>query len=307
MSNAAIGNICALLTAITWAGALVLFKQASRHYTPIGLNLFKNVVGIILLAATLLVMGERPGTFAQFDPTDVGILLLSGFIGIAVGDTLLFISLELVGVGLVAIVECLFSPFALLFAFLLIGETITGLEALGVVVILSGVLIATKHKPAEGRTRKQLVVGMIVGAVAICLTALGIVMAKPVLEDHDFPLIWAVAIRLFVGTVSLMILSLASPKRRLHWSGMLPSKGWWWCLPGSILGAYLANIFWIAGFKYTRASIAAVLNQTTVVFAIVLAAIFLKEAMSARKAVALTLAMIGVLLVTIGPTLISAD
>ena len=58
-------------------------------------------------------------------------------------------------------------------------------------------------------------------------------------------------------------------------------------------------ILWIAGFKYTYASIAAVLNQTSVIFAIILATVFLKESFSGRKYAAVVLAVMGVLLVSL--------
>ena len=51
-----LGQTCALLAAITWASALVLFKLSGERVAPIGLNLFKNTVALILLGATLLVL-----------------------------------------------------------------------------------------------------------------------------------------------------------------------------------------------------------------------------------------------------------
>jgi drug/metabolite transporter (DMT)-like permease len=44
--------------------------------------------------------------------------------------------------------------------------------------------------------------------------------------------------------------------------------------------------------------VAAALNQTSVIFAVVLAAIFLKERFGARQAVALALALCGVAVIT---------
>ena len=69
-------------------------------------------------------------------------------------------------------------------------------------------------------------------------------------------------------------------------------------MPASVLGAYLAMIFWIAGFKYTKASTAGILNQTSVVFALILATVILKEPFTRRKLASVILAMAGVLLIT---------
>ena len=58
-------------------------------------------------------------------------------------------------------------------------------------------------------------------------------------------------------------------------------------------------VFWLAGFKYADASVAAILNQTSVVFAILLATVFLHEELTRRKLAAVILALIGAVVVTV--------
>ncbi len=67
---------------------------------------------------------------------------------------------------------------------------------------------------------------------------------------------------------------------------------------GSILGTFLSVIFWLAGYKYTLAGRAAIYNQLSTIFIIIMAAIFLKEAMTRRKWLAITCALSGALLVS---------
>ena len=68
---------------------------------------------------------------------------------------------------------------------------------------------------------------------------------------------------------------------------------------GSILGTYLSVIFWLSGFKYTMASRAAVYNELSTIMIIVMAYIFLKEPMPKRKCLAVFIASIGALIVSI--------
>jgi drug/metabolite transporter (DMT)-like permease len=72
---------------------------------------------------------------------------------------------------------------------------------------------------------------------------------------------------------------------------------WKASLPASILGTYVSLWMWMAGFKYTYASVAALLNQTSVVFALIFAALILKESLGRRKLVAITLALGGAVVV----------
>jgi drug/metabolite transporter (DMT)-like permease len=66
---------------------------------------------------------------------------------------------------------------------------------------------------------------------------------------------------------------------------------------GSVLGAWLALIIWMAGFKYTEATTASILNQTSVIFIVVLAAIFLREPVSWKKIGGVLLGFAGIVVV----------
>ena len=67
----------------------------------------------------------------------------------------------------------------------------------------------------------------------------------------------------------------------------------------AIMGTYLSVIFWLAGYKYTLAGRAAIYNQLSTIFIIVLARIFLKESFTFKKIIGLIFAIIGAILVTI--------
>lgn len=295
MDRHLLGQTCALLAAINWAFALVLFKRTGETIPPIALNLFKNTIGLILFTLTLLVTGDSLATLREQPAADIAWLLFSGFLGIAVADTLLFYGLNLIGVGLTSIVDCLYSPFMVAFAWLLLGERLTPYHYVGGAFIVAGVFVSSRHAPPPDRTRTQLVAGMGLIAIAIASMAFGIIIVKPVLER--FPLVWATTLRLLAGTVPLAAFALISSNRKRHWSAFRPSPVWKLSLPASVLGTYLALLFWVAGFKYTHATVCAILNQTSVVFALILATLILKEPFTRRKLAAVTLATLGVGLV----------
>jgi drug/metabolite transporter (DMT)-like permease len=297
MSDSFFGAACALLAAVAWANAVIFFKRSGEKVAPLALNLFKNTVAITMLVATLAVMGEGFGEIAHFPAADFWILALSGFLGITLADTLFFYSLNLCGVGIKSIVDCLYSPFIILFSFILLAESLTLWQWAGALLVLYAVFISTKHPPPKDRTRRQLIAGITLGVIDMGLMGLGIVIAKPVVEE--FPVIWATLIRLAAGTAALFVIILFMPQRRSLLAAFRPSKDWKFTLPGSVLGAYMACILWIAGFKYTSASVASILNQTSTIFAIVLASLILKEAFTRRKALAAALALAGIALVSL--------
>jgi drug/metabolite transporter (DMT)-like permease len=313
--NHLLGQSASLLAALAWACALVLFKRSGERVSPIALNLFKNAIGIGLLAITLAALfaidmgrglpgGEyQPGLVFRLSPYEYAILAVSGIIGIALADTVFFYALNLIGVGLVSIVDCCYSPGVLLFAWLMLGETLSVYHYVGGALILTGILIASGHKPPPGRTRGQILLGMLLAMLAITSMGFGIVLAKPVLQQ--VPVIWATTVRLVAGTAALIAVVAFLPGGAEHWKVFKPARVWRMAIPAAFLGTYLSLIAWIAGFKYTYASVAAVLNQTSVIFALILATVFLKEPFGTWKFVAGELALTGVAVVTATDSLFS--
>jgi drug/metabolite transporter (DMT)-like permease len=125
--------------------------------------------------------------------------------------------------------------------------------------------------------------------------AFGIVLAKPVLERSD--IIWATTVRQLGSLAVLAPFALLMPGRRKRLNLFRPHAAWKFSLPGAILGSYLALILWIGGMKYTSASSAGILNQTSTIHTLVFASLFLKEPFTKRKGLAASLAMLGILLV----------
>ena len=52
-----IGEIMALGAAMCWATAVILFKKSGDTLAPLSLNLFKNLVAILLLTPTIPLVG----------------------------------------------------------------------------------------------------------------------------------------------------------------------------------------------------------------------------------------------------------
>jgi len=299
------GQCYALLTAIIWAFALVLFKLSGDSVRPLALNLYKNTIGLVLLFLTIVGLapwGQDGTAEALHQPFGEWVkLAVSGILGIAIADTLFFRALNIIGVGLVAVVDCVYSPMAILFAWLLLGEELNWVQYLGAGLVISGVFTATQHKLPPNRTRLQIVGGAILAMAAISLMAFAIVWVKPVLRH--FPLFWATSIRLGAGTFLLAVFGLIGRAWRRNWKIFRPSGVWRVALPGSILGAYFSIVLWVAGYKYTLAGLAALLNQTSIFFVSILAVVVLKEHFDFRKFAALLLGATGVVIVTFSTAL----
>ncbi len=287
------GEIFSLLTAVVWAWGVILFKKSGETVHPIALNLFKNILASVLILPTLYAFG---GTLAvPVSLHDCLLILLSGALGIGIADTLFFKSLNMLGAGLSAVIDCLYSPCVIGLSVLCLGERLTLFQGIGVVMIVSAVLTAASRKGTQ-ISRRNLRLGIFYGASAIAVMAAGIVIVKPLLDR--LPVLWISEVRLAGGLITLGIVLILHPGRRCVLSSLAPGKDWKYLLSGSFLGTYLAFVLWLAGMKFTQVSVAAALNQTSNIFIFVFAALFLHEAVSLQRIVGIFLGVAGTLLVT---------
>jgi drug/metabolite transporter (DMT)-like permease len=289
------GEILSILAALIWAFSVVLFRLSGKGLPPLSLNLFKNVIATVLLAATLLVTAHRALPAAPL--LDYALLAASGILGITLADTVFFKSLNLVGAGLSQVIGCCYSPLVVVMSALFLKERLSLGDLLGACLILSGVLLSSGHAPPPGVTKRDLRRGIWFGVLAFALMALGVVIAKPVLDRS--PVLWSSTVRMVAGVGALALIGVMSPGKRYMWTAFQPSRAWRYAIPGAVFGAYLAMIIWIAGIKYTLASTASILNQTSAVFVLPVAAVALKERITPLKLTAVALALAGVVVVTL--------
>jgi drug/metabolite transporter (DMT)-like permease len=289
-----LGETLALASAVVWAVAVILFRTSGKDVHPIGLNLFKNLFALLLLAAVMPAL-HKP-LFPDATLTQTGLLLLSGFLGIAVSDTLFFMSLNILGASLAAIVDCFYSPFVIILSYVFLSERLNGWQLSGVLLIITAVLtVARKSHGENGRiSRKDLVRGIILGILAMLFVAIGIVLVKPMLSGVE--IFWATGVRLIGGTLGVLAFLPFHPKRREVLRPLLDLSNWKTMIPASFLGSFLSLLFWMGGMKFAFASVAAILNQMSTIFIFILAVVFLKEKATLWKIVAVVLAFIGAFL-----------
>lgn len=288
-----VGEIYALLTAVFWALAVIFFRVSGAKASPMSLNLFKNTVGFLLLILTLFFIGSIPHTPTRVQ--DTIIFSLSGVLGVAIADNLFFQSLRILGASSTAILECLYSPSVVFFAFLLLGETMTGLQVMGGILIVSSFFLLMNQRERMRIPLPLLLKGLFLGALSMIFMALSIVAIKPLFPSYS--ILWITTVRMGSGVLAVILFSLLHRKRKEIWSIFQPQEVWKHLIPGSVLGSYLAILCWIGGFKYMQANLASLLNQLSTVLVVIMASLFLKEAFTRPKGIAVVLALIGSVMV----------
>jgi len=108
-----------------------------------------------------------------------------------------------------------------------------------------------------------------------------------------------VTVRFSIGAGFMLLWGLVGPARSEVLRVFVTKSMFKYTIPSAVLGPFLATLLWFVGYKYTLAGKAAIYNQLSTIFTLVLAAVFLKEPLTKRKLLAVVLAFTGALMVAL--------
>lgn len=293
-----LGELLSLMSAATWAVGVILYRQLGATLPPLPLSLLKNVLVLgMVIAAVPIIHGTA---LPSFTPSQILISLASGAIGIAVADTLYFRALNQLGAGRMGVLGNVYSPAVIVLGVVFLDERLGPLQMVGFTLVSLGVFLVAERRATDVGGGRELLRGLAIGFVAILLMAVAIVMVKRTLEAQ--PLLWVTALRMVGAVIGLLLVAwwfrgharMALPK--------LSSVPWGRLVIAAFVGQFLSMVLWMGGYKFTTASVAAILNESSSVFILLLAWAWLKEPLSRRAlvGVALTIAGVGCMLIPTG-------
>ena len=287
------GDIYAIITAVCWSSAVILFDISSKKFQPIEINAIKNFIGIIGFICTIILFNIPLPILSS---NDLLTLFTSGILGILIADVLFLESLRRIGSGMSAVISTVYTPIIFLLAFILYNETISSQTYFGGGLVVFGIVICVYDIP-EKANNKDMFLGFIFGVLAQIFTAYSVLIVKPIMQDNS--IVFVALYRFGTGLCATIVILLIKDGYESIVSKFKKGFQDRYILWGSFMGTYLSVIFWLAGYKYTLAGRAAIYNQLSTIFIILLARIFLKESLNFKKVIGLIIAIIGAILVTI--------
>lgn len=293
-----LGEFYSLACAVAWALAIIVFRKAGQGLSPQHLNLLKNSVMLAALTPTMWLLGS-PFTLPE---SAFIVSIISGFIGIAVGDGLYLRAVQMLGASRAGLAGMLYSPWVVLLSGIWLGESLASGQWAGLGLVLFGLLgvgLVQRHSIGAIEHGQFSWGGLLIAGAAMALMAAGVVLVKPALEQESFlTVVWY---RAMAGTLPLLFW-LERPGTQSHlrlWSAQawVGVERWGLLLVGCFLGTYVAMLLWLAGYRYTQASVAAVLNESAALWIMLFAWWFLGDTLNRRQLACAGLIAVGVLLV----------
>ncbi len=286
------GEFFALASALCWALAVILFRRSGDALPAFELNLFKNLVGFLLIVPTMMIVeGVR---VPDYSLEEAAIAVVSGFLGIAVADTWYLRALSLMGASRTGIVASLLSPFVILLSVLFLDESLGGLQLAGFALVMCGILLVTWRQNRREVDAAHLGKGVLFGVGGVFLVAVGVVMVKEILENRPF--MATTTLRLAGGFSGMVIYALLRGRAGVVLQRFRQPLPWKFIIPASVLGAYVSMMMWLAGYKLIPASEASVLNETANAWIVLLAWLVLGESIGYRKVAGILLTSLGVVI-----------
>jgi len=242
--------LAAFLTTILWAGSIVCAWRAAKLIGGAEANFWRLSLSTVLLAVWANTCGR--GLFGEAFP----IFVLSGLIGIGIGDTAMFQALPRMGSRLTSLlVTCLTPPFAALIEWLWLGTTLRLTQILCGMIALAGVALALAPGKHLRLSRGVILAGATACAVSALAGAVGAVLSRKgyAIANHAAqPLDGGTAAfeRLLGGLLVAGVWLLLARHREIkaHLTGTGPETEvglrkwrtvWPWVLANSILGQTL--------------------------------------------------------------------
>ena len=135
-----IGIISALGAAISWTYACFIWRSHTEKYKSIEINLVKNIIAFLIFLPAFIKIHNLD------DLKSLLILLLSGVVGIGLGDSFYIKSLQLIGTRKTLSIETLSPLLAALSGEIFINENLALRSYVGIIIISISLFILLRQK-----------------------------------------------------------------------------------------------------------------------------------------------------------------
>jgi drug/metabolite transporter (DMT)-like permease len=175
----------ALLAAACWAVSSLFSAGPSQRLGAFAFSRWR----MLFAAGILWSLALLGGGWRSLDVSALGLLAVSGVIGIFIGDTALFACMNRLGPRRSGVLFATHAVFSGVMAWLWLGERLWGWALVGSGLLVGGVMVAIlwgkRGDEAHGweQTRGRLVVGVSLGLVAALCQSVATLMLKPLMAS----------------------------------------------------------------------------------------------------------------------------
>lgn len=308
------GEIISLVVALSWTTTAMFAEVASKRMGSIVMNVVRMTLSLLFLGLTLWFFLGAP--YPRFANAEAWLWLsLSGLVGYVLGDYCLFNSYIVIGSRFGQLFMTLAPPAAAIFGWMLLGEQMTWLAIVGMLVVMCGIGMSVLSKGGEeGNKSKKLhfklpIKGVLYGVGAGMGQGIGLVLSKVGLlhyeetmmaagvADTDMVMPFAATfIRAVTGLVGFTIALMFTRRQKQLVSSVHDGKAMLFTTLATITGPFIGVSLSLMATLYTSTGVAQTLMSLTPVLILWPSMIFFKQKITALEIVGAVISVVGVTL-----------
>ncbi|MHB1005075.1 MAG: DMT family transporter [Chloroflexota bacterium] len=266
-----VGELSGIASAAAWALASLALKDLSARMNAAVINGVRCGISLFFFLGVLLFMGRGAELFTMplFGLT---MLVLSGFVGVGVGDVLYIWSMRIIGAARTMPITGAYPLLTLIPAIFFLGERVTPAVIGGTVLVLSGAtLLAVPPQVGFGSMRTLIHGKERVGlglAVATALTwAFSAMVLKLGLQEIDTVL--STIVRLATASASLLLIAGVVERGSVD-VRKIDARAWGWIGLITVAGT-ISTFLFVVSVQMAGAAKASALTATAPLFALPIA------------------------------------
>lgn len=288
-----IGEIAALITAICWTITAAFFEIAGKRIGSLSLNIIRLVMAFLLLGFYTLF---TRGLFLPLDASSNAwiYLLISGIIGLVIGDMFLFEAYVEIGSRISLLIMSCVPPITAISGYIIMGEKIAPLHILGMLITVSGIGIVILVKDSkEDRVKfAHPLKGVTFAFIGALGQAFGMIFSK--LGMGNYNPFAATQIRVIAGIVGFSVI-LTFTK---HWTKLFHDlrdvKSMTFTTIGAFFGPFIGVSLTLLAMQYTTAGIVSTITSISPILIIPFSITVFKEKVSLKEICGAVISIIGV-------------
>lgn len=289
-----LGELAALGAALLWSVNAVVLTTATNRVGSFAVNIGRLFFSSIFLILTIpLLSGSFDLSLMQYI-----LLIISGIIGLIIGDTAMLKSYEEIGPRLGMLMMASVPPMSAILAFFFLGEILSVIAITGIALTVIGIGIVIIQKKSQGEKYHFTMKGIIYGLVSSAGQAVGLIIAKEAFIIGDLNELVAAFIRIFFSLVLLILLGRLTGRAknpvRVFREDKIALKNTIW---GAILGPYLGITASLIAINYAKVGIASTLMATVPVLMLPISKFYYKEQLTPASIFGALIAVIGVTII----------
>jgi len=293
-----LGEIYAILTAFCWAITSTAFEHAGKKMGSLTLNIIRLWFAFVFLLIYSTITRGVPLPFdASLDTWKW--LVLSGLIGLLIGDLFLFEAFTQIGARISMLIFSSVPPMSAVLAYLILGDEMTTLQIFGMFITITGigtVILTRGDTPNQKVKFTHPILGISLAFGGAFCQSLGYIVGKLGMNAGltRYDAFASTQIRVIAAIIGFTIVV----SIRRGWPNVAKAftykKAMKHTIVGSVFGPFIGVSLSLVALNYTTPGVASTLTSITPILLIPIALFYHKEKLHIKEITGAFITILGV-------------